>query len=231
MTPRKVLLTKIYFLEVENDIEYVEDEMTIGEAFRIAGEQPSWKVDVFQDGNNFKLVLSCMELAGDWLKLAERLKEHRDIYWRTSDEFTPSVECDGSDTFINLTNPLDIDDSSSDTTEVEATTSIYKYLEEEYEDIDWRELISKDDEDAMRYVYLVKDKDNNLALLHTEETIESVETLEYWIDYYYDQLEYNLEDLSLGELLTVSSLDDTLSERLYIEYIKDKIVNEDSDAE
>ena len=226
MTPRKVPLTKIYFLEIDNDID---DEMTIDEAFRIAGEQSSWKADVFQDGNNFKLILTCLEVAGDWLKLAEMLKEHRDIYWRTADQFTPASECDGSDIFIRLTNPLALDDNESDTTENESNTCIYKYLEDVYDDIDWNDLYNDDDKNNTNFVYIVKDNNDKLALLHTEDIIESVEILNEWIDYYYDSLDYSIERLSLGCLLTIRSLDDTLSERLYQEYIKDKIIIEEND--
>jgi hypothetical protein len=216
MTPRKVPLNKIYFLEVENDIEYVENELTIDEAFRIVSNYPSWKVIVFQDGYYFKLRLSCMELAGEWEKLARQLQN---VYWRSDENFIPTVECDNSNIEIEIKTSLPTDENCS-----EHNTCIYTYLEDKFEDIDWSSLYTLDNQHNTMYTYLVEDRDNNLAILDCGETIESPEILEYWIEYYYDILEYDLDCLDLGKLLTIHSLDDRISERFYKEYIKNKVI-------
>jgi hypothetical protein len=226
MTPKKAPLKRVYFLDVIGDTEYVENELTIDIAFRIVGEYSSWKVDVYQDGTRFKLRLTVLELAGDWEQLVKKLCEFAKVYWRTNDDYSPKTEYDHTNEYISLNNPLSQTDTESCNSE-QNSNKVYHFLEYIYDDIDWNDLYTTQDELTMKDTYLVVDKQNHLAILQIENkeslyNIDSHEVLEFWTDYFYDIL-YSLDSFSLGQLLTLTVFNENVVKKLYDEFIIDKI--------
>jgi hypothetical protein len=227
MTPKKALLKRVYFLDVIGDTDYVENELTIDVAFNIVGEYSSWKVDIYQDGTRFKLSLTVLELAGDWRHLVEKLYEYTKVYWRIDDDYVPKMKCDDSNEYISLNNPLSQTDTESCNSD-QNNTKVYHFLETIYEDICWNDLYTTQDEITMKNTYLVVDKQNHLAILQVENeeslyNINNDEILEFWTDYFYDDVIYSLDTLSLGQLLTLNVFNETAVKQLYNEFIIDKI--------
>jgi hypothetical protein len=232
MTPKKALLKRVYFLDIIGDTEYVENELTIDVAFKIVGEYSSWKVDIYQDGTRFKLILTVLELAGDWQKLVEKLCEYTKVYWRISDDYSPKTKCDDSNEYISLDNPLAQTDTESCSSE-QNSNKVYQFLECIY-DIDWNDLFTIQDEFTMKDTYLVINKQNHLGILQVENkeslyNIDNHEILEFWTDYFYDDITYSLDMLSLGQLLTLNVFNETVVKTLYDEFIIDKIDIVDSE--
>ena len=228
MTPKKAPLKRVYFLEVIGDPEYVENDLTIDVAFRIVGEYSSWKVNIYQDGTQFQLSLSVLELAGDWQQLVKKLCEYTNVYWRTSDDYSPKMECDYSNLYISINNPMASTDSESANLE-QNPNKVYHFLESIYDDIDWDELFTPNDELYMKDTYLVHDKQNDLAILQVDNNkslynIENDEILEFWVDYFYDDIMYSLDTFSLGQLLTLNVFNENIVHKVYDTFIKNKIV-------
>jgi len=227
MTPKKAPLKRVYFLDVIGDTEYVENELTIDVAFKIVGEYSSWKVDIYQDGTQFKLSLTVLELAGDWHQLVEKLCEYTKVYWRIGDDYLPKTKCDHTNEYISLNNPLSQTDTESCNSD-QNNIKVYQFLEYMYDDIDWNDLYTINDELTMKDIYLVIDKQNHLAILQVENkeslyNINNYEILEFWTDYFYDDLIYSLDTFSLGQLLTLNVLNEMVVTKLYDEFIIDKI--------
>ena len=227
MTPKKAPINCVYFLDVIGDIEYVENELTIDVAFRIVGEYSSWKVDIYQDGTRFKLSLTVLELAGDWQQLVTKLCEYTKVYWRIGDDYLPKTKCDHTNEYISLNNPLSQTDTESCNSH-QNNSKVYHFFENIYEDIDWNDLYTIQDELTMKDTYLVIDKQNHLAILQVENNeslynINNHEILEFWTDYFYDDIIYSFDTLSLGQLLSLNVFNENVVKKLYDEFIIDKI--------
>ena len=226
MTPKKALLKRVYFLDVIGDTEYVENELTIDEAFRIVGEYSSWKVDIYQDGTRIKLSLTVLELAGDWQQLVEKLCEYTNVYRRIEDNYFPKMKCDDCNEYVSLNNPFQSDTESCNSDQ--NNSKVYQFLEYMYDDIDWNNLFTTQDEITMKDTYLVIDKQNHLAILQIENNeslynIDNDEILEFWTDYFYDDILYSLDTFSLEQLLTINVFNETVVQKLYNEFIINKI--------
>jgi hypothetical protein len=233
MTPKKAPLQRVYFLDVIGDTEYVENELTIDVAFKIVGEYSSWKVDIYQDGTRFKLSLTVLELAGDWNHLVEKLREHTKVYWRISNDYSPKMKCDDCNEYISLNNPLPQTDTESCSSD-QNNSKVYQFLECIYDDIDWNDLYTIQDEITMKDTYLVMDKQNHLGILQVENkgslyNIDNHEILDFWTDYFYDDITYSLDTLSLGQLLSLNVFNESVVKKLYDEFIIDKIDIVDSE--
>jgi hypothetical protein len=222
MTPKKALLQKFYFLTVNNDdTGFVGSaEFPLELAFSIAGRVPSWKVDVIQDGNRFQMSLFSLELAGNWIPLAEKIDN---IFWKPESEFNPEVMCATSDLVVEIRQSIDAEDDEED----EYENKVFVYLEELDPSVEWFEIMMHEDEAAienMQDVYLVLDKANNLAMLKIENHddlyhIDSNETLKFWTDYYEDDLLYDFDSYKMGQLLAMNAFDDAVVHRLLDEII------------
>jgi len=221
MTPKKALLQKVYFLIVNNDdTGFVgSEEFPLELAFSIAGRVPSWKVDVTQDGNRFQMSLFTLELAGNWVQLAEKLDN---IYWKSESEFNPEVMHATSDLVVEICQPIKAVDE-----EDEYENKVFVYLEEIDPSTEWFDIMMHEDEDAldnMRDTYLVLDKNDNLAMLKIENHddlyhIDTDETLKFWTDYYEDDLLYDFDSYKISQLLAMNVFDDEVAHRLLDEII------------
>jgi hypothetical protein len=233
MTPKKAPLKRVYFLEVIGDNEYVENELTIDVAFKIVGEYSSWKVDIYQDGTRFKLSLTVLELAGDWQQLVDKLCEYTKVYWRIDDNYVPKMKCDDCNEYISLNNPSAQTDTGNCISD-QNNSKVYHFLECIYDDIDWNDLYTIQDEINMKDTYLVINKQNHLGILQVENkeslyNIDNHEILEFWTDYFNDDIIYSLDTLSLGQLLTLNVFNETVVKTLYDEFIIDRIDIVDSE--
>jgi len=239
MTPKKAALQTIYFLSVQNDDNDLVDstDFPLSDAFQIVGKCPSWNVDVFQDGNRFQMCLIVLELAGNWQPLIQLIQQNTKIFWKSASDYCPEVECDFSGQLVAVHHqPIEEeqDDSLSESSSAESDAMINDdnrvivFLETLIDTIDWYNLIVEDDLFKMKNTYLVLDKKKEIALLEVENhdqlyNIDCIETLDFWADYFQDDLTYNFKELSLGQLLSLTVFDENAVDKLLNEFISERI--------
>lgn len=234
MTPKKAAaLQTIYFLSVLNDDNDLVDstEFPLDVAFQIVGKYPSWNVDIFQDGNRFQMCLIVLELAGNWHKLFQIIQQQNiKIFWKSATDFCPEVECDFSHQLIEVHQPIEEErDSSSEESEtIDDNNRVIAFLETLIDNICWCDLIVEEDLIKMKNTYLVMDKKKEIAILEVENhdqlyNIDCIETLDFWADYFQDDLKYNFNELSLGQLLSLTAFDENAMDKLLYEIISERI--------